>query len=262
MSLSLLISEIGHTVIAFLTALGSGAIVLKESMQGVLFTNARTRSRIFAQMALVGIESLPIVLITLLFGGMVMGLHTAKQFVSLGAGNFVGGVVAVSMARELAPTLAGIVVAARIGSAFAAELGSMKITSQVDAMRALATNPVHYLVTPRLIASAIMLPVLTMYANITGTLGGALVAINAGISYQNFINSATQYLEVYDIVGGLLKTVVFGIIIAVTACHVGLSTEGGAAGVGRATTSAVVWSIVLLYASNFVMSWVLYAFKQ
>ncbi|HEY3416627.1 MAG TPA: ABC transporter permease [Armatimonadota bacterium] len=256
------ISDIGRSIIAFLASLGSGAIVLKEAMQGVFITNARVRGRIIAQMALVGIESLPIVLITLLFGGMVLGLHTAKQMVSLGAGNWVGSVVALSMAREVAPTFTGIVVAARIGSAFAAELGSMKITNQVDALRALATNPIHYLVTPRLLAAAIMLPVLTMFANITGSLGGALVAISAGVSYQSFITSAQTYLEVYDIVGGLLKTVVFGIIIAITACYVGLNTEGGAAGVGRSTTSAVVWSIVLLYASNFVMSWILYAFRQ
>ena len=128
-------------------------------------------------------------------------------------------------------------------------------------MRTLATNPIHYLVTPRLIASAIMLPVLTMVADVTGMLGGALVAINAGVSYQSFVHSASSFLQVYDIAGGLLKTMVFGIIISITACYVGLTTEGGAAGVGRATTSAVVWSIVLLYASNFLMSWMLYAFR-
>ncbi|HEY3378282.1 MAG TPA: ABC transporter permease, partial [Armatimonadota bacterium] len=104
--------------------------------------------------------------------------------------------------------------------------------------------------------------ILTMFADVTGMLGGALVAINAGVSYQSFINSASQFLEVYDIAGGLLKTVFFGIIISITSCYVGLQTEGGASGVGRSTTSAVVWSIVLLYASNFLMSWLLYAFRQ
>ncbi|HEX2948029.1 MAG TPA: ABC transporter permease [Armatimonadota bacterium] len=253
--------EFGRSIIDFFTALGAGAIMFWDALRGVAAGNVRARDRITEQMAVVGIESMPIVLITLLFGGMVLGLHTAKQFVLFGAGQYVGGVVALSMAREVAPTLTGIVVAARVGSSFAAEVGSMKITNQIDALRALATNPVRYLVTPRLIAAAIMLPILTMFANVTGMLGGALVAINAGVSYQSFINSASSFLQVYDIAGGLLKTMIFGIIITITSCYIGMTTDGGAAGVGRSTTSAVVWSIVLLYVSNFVMSWMLYAFR-
>jgi phospholipid/cholesterol/gamma-HCH transport system permease protein len=162
------------------------------------------------------------------------------------------------MAREVAPTLTGIVVAARIGSAFAAELGAMRITNQIDALRALAANPVRYLVTPRLVAAAIMLPILTTFGNVMGIIGGLVVSLSAGISYQIFIHSAITFLKVYDITGGLIKTMVFGIIIAITSCTIGLKTEGGAAGVGRSTTSAVVWSIVLLYASNYLMSWILY----
>jgi phospholipid/cholesterol/gamma-HCH transport system permease protein len=259
-----LIGLLGHHLLRFLEALGTGVTTLGDALRGILLATGkrRARGRFTAQMALVGIESLPIVLITLVFGGMVLGLHTAEQFVNYGAGHLVGAVVAVSMAREVAPTLAGIVVAARIGSSFAAELGAMTITNQVDALRALATNPIHYLVAPRLLASALMLPVLTMYANIMGMLGGAIVAINAGVSVQSFINSATSFLEAYDIAGGLLKTMVFGIIIAITSCTIGLRTTGGAAGVGRSTTAAVVWSIVLLYASNFLMSWMLYTFKD
>lgn len=255
------IRSLGHSVIKFLIALGSSAMILWEALLGVATGNVRARRRITEQMALVGFESLPIVLITSLFGGMVLGLHTAQQFVQYGAGQFVGGVVAVSMAREVAPTLTGIVVAARIGSAFAAELGAMKITNQIDALRALATDPIRYLVTPRLYAAVIMLPILTMYGIVTGMLGGALVAINAGVSITVFMNSAAKYLEVYDVAGGLLKTMVFGTIIAITSCYVGLQTEGGATGVGRSTTAAVVWSIILLYASNFLMSWMLYEFR-
>jgi phospholipid/cholesterol/gamma-HCH transport system permease protein len=173
----------------------------------------------------------------------------------------VGSLVALSMTRELAPTLTGIVVAARIGSAFAAELGSMKITNQIDALRALATNPNRYLVTPRLVAAMVMLPILTTFANITGLLGGGLVAVNAGISAQTFTSSVTMYLGWKDVWGGLVKAIVFGIIITITACTVGLRTDGGASGVGRATTSAVVWCIVLLYGSNLLMSWMLYSFQ-
>lgn len=242
--------------------MGAGTITFYEALMGFSLANQRQRRRIFEQMALVGIESLPIVLITVLFGGMVIGLQTTKQFVLYGAGQYVGGVVAVSMAREIAPTLTGIVVAARIGASFAAELGTMKITNQIDALRALATNPQHYLITPRLIASAIMLPILTVYSMITGILGGGLVAINFGVSYSSFINSATTFLDGYDIEGGLIKTFVFGIIIAITSCYIGLRTEGGAAGVGKSTTSAVVWSIILLYASNLLMSWMLYSYRS
>lgn len=250
--------DIGHSFVIFFSALGAGTIIFWDALLGVATRNVRARERIVAQMAMVGIESLPIVLITLLFGGMVLGLQTARQFVLFGAGQYVGSVVALSIAREVAPTLVGIVVAARIGASFAAELGSMRITNQIDALRSLATNPIRYLVTPRLIAAAVMLPVLNMFANVTGMLGGALVAINAGVSYQSFVNSASTFLQVYDIVGGLIKTSVFGIIITITSCYIGLNTEGGAAGVGRSTTSAVVWSIILLYISNFLMSWMLY----
>lgn len=254
-----LIRDLGGSIIASLNALGEAAQILWGALLGIGSRSSYAWKRIWDQMALVGFESLPIVLITMLFSGMVFGLQIARQFVMFGAGQFVGGVVAVSMARELAPTLTGIIVAARIGSAFAAELGSMKITNQIDALRALASDPNRYLVTPRLISSILMLPFLTIYANVMGMAGGALVAINSGVSYPSFINSATMFLEPDDLAKGLLKTMVFGVIIAITSCYVGLKTEGGAAGVGRSTTSAVVWSIILLYASNFVMSWLLWS---
>jgi len=257
-----LIRVLGRSLIAAFTALGNGALILWDAVLGMGTRNIHAGKRMWDQLALVGFESLPIVMITMLFSGMVFGLQIARQFVIFGAGQFVGGVVAVSMARELAPTLTGIVVAARIGSAFAAELGTMKITNQIDALRAMATDPTRYLVTPRLVAAVIMLPLLTMYANVMGLAGGVLVAINSGVSYTTFINSATMFLEAYDLAGGLLKTMVFGIIITITSCSVGLATEGGAAGVGRSTTTAVVWSIILLYASNFVMSWMLWAYRN
>jgi len=262
MTVTSVIQDIGRSILHMLAAFGAGALMLWDALRGVITGNVRARNRIIEQMAIVGIESLPIVLITLLFGGMVLGLHTAKVMVRYGAGNYVGMLVSISIAREVAPTLTGIVVAARIGSAFAAELGSMAITNQIDALRALATNPIRYLVTPRLVAAAIMLPILTMYADVMGVLGGMLVSASGGVSSNSFLTSAQTYLEVYDIAGGLLKAVVFGVIITITSCYIGLRTEGGAAGVGRSTTAAVVWSIVLLYASNFIMSWMLYAYRQ
>ncbi len=256
-----LFTVLGQSLATGIVSLGEAIIILMDALAGIFRGNARTWKRMVDQMALVGYESMPIVLITVLFSGMVLGLHTAREFVRFGAQQYVRSLVALSMTRELAPTLTGIVVAARIGSAFAAELGSMKITNQIDALRALATNPNRYLVTPRLVAAMVMLPILTTFANITGLLGGGLVAVNAGISAQTFTSSVTMYLGWKDVWGGLVKAIVFGIIITITACTVGLRTDGGASGVGRATTSAVVWCIVLLYGSNLLMSWMLYSFQ-
>ncbi len=242
-------------------AFGTGAVMLLDALLGIFTKNIRAHKRIIDQMALVGLESLPIVLITMFFFGLVLGFQSAQIMVRYGAGAYVGMLVAVTIAREGGPTLAGIVVAARVGSSFAAELGSMKITNQIDAMRALATNPVRYLVTPRLLAALVMVPLLTIFGDVIGTIGGALVAVDAGIARQTFFSSATQFLTTYDIRGGLIKAAVFGIIITITSCRIGLNTEGGAAGVGKSTTAAVVWSIVFVYASNFVMTWLIYKGK-
>lgn len=205
------------------------------------------------QMAIIGVNSLPLVLMTITFSGMVLALYTAQQLVVLGLGNFVGGGVAISMAREVAPTLSAIVVAARAGSAIAAEIGSMKVTEQIDALRAMAVSPVQYLVIPRYIALVIMLPVITMLASVTGTAGGYAVASVVGVSGGSFLNSIRQLVAPYDINSGLLKTVVFGAIIALVSCRQGLRTRGGAAGVGRATTDAVVLSIVMIYIADFLL---------
>jgi phospholipid/cholesterol/gamma-HCH transport system permease protein len=207
------------------------------------------------QMAVIGVHSLPIVLITIAFSGMVLSLHTAEQLADLGGDQFVGGLVAISMAREAAPVLAAIVVAARAGSAIAAELGSMKVTEQIDALRALAVSPIYYLVVPRFIAAVVTLPLMTIFANLAGILGGWLVAVyGAGVASQVFWNSAAQMLPVRDLVLGLSKTLVFGAIIALVGCDRGMNATGGAAGVGRATTSAVVLSIVLIYAADYCLS--------
>ncbi len=252
------VSYIGRCIIDSVAAFGSGAVMLLDALLGIFTKNPRAHKRIIDQMAMVGIESLPIVLITMFFFGLVLGFQSAQIMVKYGAGNYVGMLVAITIAREGGPTLAGIVVAARVGSSFAAELGSMKITNQIDAMRALATSPVRYLVMPRLIAALIMVPVLTIFGDFIGTIGGAMVSIDAGIARQTFFDSAIQFLTVYDIRGGLIKAAVFGVIIAITSCRIGLNTEGGAAGVGKSTTAAVVWSIVFVYASNFVMTWLIY----
>lgn len=157
-------------------------------------------------MAKLGADSLPIVSMTSMCTGMVLSVQTAKEFVRFGAADSVGGIVAIAMARELAPILAGVVVAGRIGAAIAAEIGTMKVTEQIDALRVMATSPTQYLVAPRFLAIVLMMPILVIYANLVGDIGGGFVAMNyAGIGSHMFIESIRGFVESWDLVGGLIK---------------------------------------------------------
>jgi phospholipid/cholesterol/gamma-HCH transport system permease protein len=251
-------ASVGRPVVGFFEDVGELSLLLSRSLAAI-FLGRISLVETLRQMSIIGVNSLPIVLITIGFSGMVLALHTAIQFHKLGGDQFIGGLVAVSMAREAAPVLASVVVAARVGSAIAAELGSMQVTEQIDALRALAVSPVHYLVVPRLLAAILMMPVVTVFANVAGILGGAAVAIYfTHISSQVFITSIQTFLTWSDVINGLLKTLVFGAIIALVGCDRGLRTAGGAAGVGRSTTSAVVLAIVLVYVSDFFLSAVMF----
>lgn len=214
---------------------------------------------VLQQMAHLGVDSLPIVTLTMLFTGMVMTVQTASEFIKYGAQTSVGGVVAIAMGRELSPVLTGVVVAGRVGAAITAEIGSMKVTEQIDALRVMATNPVAYLVVPRLLALTLMVPMLVVFADIIGTIGGYLVAtLYAGIGPQTFMNSIKIFAIVNDVTGGLVKAAVFGVIIALMGCYKGLYAEAGAEGVGKATTGSVVNSIVLIFVTNYFLSLLLY----
>jgi phospholipid/cholesterol/gamma-HCH transport system permease protein len=158
----------------------------------------------------------------------------------------------------MGPVLTAVVVAARAGSAMAAEIGSMKVTEQVDALRALAVDPVQYLVVPRLVAAVVMLPAITILADVVGTAGGYIVAVINGVPGGSFMSSLQSFVDPGDVTKGLLKTVFFGATIAIVGCYEGLQTTGGATGVGRSTTRAVVLSIVLIYISNFFLAYVLF----
>lgn len=209
---------------------------------------------VFEAMVNIGVNSVPIALITIVFSGMVLALYTSAQMEQQGLGQYVGSLVGLTMARELAPVLAAVVVAARAGSAIAAEIGTMQVTEQIDALRALATDPVRYLVVPRFIACVVMLPVLALFGVVVGTLGGYMVAATQGISRGLFFSSIQQYVVFSDVFIGSLKTTVFGAIIAIVACHQGLNTRGGASGVGSATTRSVVLCIVFIYAADFLIT--------
>ncbi|HET7813911.1 MAG TPA: ABC transporter permease [Candidatus Baltobacteraceae bacterium] len=206
-----------------------------------------------------GYQSLVIVLLTSLFTGMVFSLESAVQAVQYGFGSFVGGIVSYTNVRELGPMLTAVVVAGRVCAAIAAEIGSMVVTEQVEALQSLGLAPVRFLVVPRVLSLMIMLPLLTVFADVIGVMGGEWIAnAQAHIAYNDFMSSARQTIGFEDVVKGLFKSVVFGIIIALIGSYQGLTTTGGAAGVGKSTTSAVVTCIILIFFVNFVMSYFLY----
>lgn len=224
-----------------------------------LLTRKIHRRNTLDQMAAVGPESLLIALITAAFVGMVFTIQVAREFINLGAGRAVGGVLALSLTRELAPVLTAVVLAGRVGSAFAAEIGTMRVTEQIDALYMLKTDPIDYLVIPRAIACCLMLPVLTVLSIITGMAGGMLVATNLyHLSETVFLDSARNFLQVWDLCSAAIKAFCFGGLIATIGCSWGLTTTGGAKGVGQSTTTAVVTALLAIFISNFFLTWVMF----
>lgn len=245
---------VGMRSLSFLEEGGRMLILLMRVFRGLLKRPFPLKLTV-QQMEEVGVRSLPVVLITAIFTGAVLALQTFSGFKRFGAEGLVGTVVALSMTRELGPVLASIMVAGRVGSAMAAELGTMRVTEQIDALVTLATDPVHYLVVPRFIASLIMMPFLVIFADLIGIMGGYTVAVTAlGTSSSIYVNRTLQYLEFSDITVGLFKSGVFGMIIALVGCHMGFFTSGGAEGVGRATTRAVVVASILILISNYFLT--------
>ncbi|MBD2540979.1 MlaE family lipid ABC transporter permease subunit, partial [Coleofasciculus sp. FACHB-SPT36] len=189
----------------------------------------------------------------------VFTIQVAREFVNLGAGSAVGGVLALSLCRELGPVLTAVILAGRVGSAFAAEIGTMRVTEQIDALYMLKTDPIDYLVIPRAIACCLMLPVLTILSILTGMAGGLLIARNLyGIAPNVFLESARNFLQVWDLCSALIKAFFFGALIAVIGCSWGLTTTGGAKGVGQSTTTAVVTALLAIFISNFFLSWLMF----
>lgn len=242
----------------FLTSIGSMSILFMQTIYWTLH-NLRTArfstKNLLDQMSRIGVDSLLMVTITGVSTGAVLVVQIGYQFAQMGAQSYVGGVVSLAMARELAPILTAIVVAGRVGSAIAAEIGTMKITEQIDALETMATNPVDYLVVPRFWGCTIMLFMLTIFTNVVGMIGGSIVAVNQiGLTLISFRDSILHMLQIQDLMGGLVKATVFGGIIAIIGCYKGFTTEGGAEGVGQSTTSAVVVSIMIILAVNYFLT--------
>ncbi|HEX3468041.1 MAG TPA: ABC transporter permease [Candidatus Elarobacter sp.] len=250
--------EAGRGTISLFAYAGGVAELLGDSLRFIASFRVRLRESL-DQAYLLGVQSAAIVLLTSLFTGMVISLESANQAVSYGVSNFVGGAVAIASARELGPMLSAVVVAGRTGAAIAAELGSMVVTEQIEALQALGLSPTRMLVVPRLVALVAMLPLLTILADIVSIVGGMWVAsVTAHISNESFLESARGGLPFADVLRGLLKSVVFAVIIAIIGAYQGLQTRGGAAGVGKSTTGAVVTSIILIFMFNFALSYLLF----
>lgn len=211
------------------------------------------------QMVRVGIDSVPVVLLTALFTGMVMALQTFATLKRFNAEGYVGSLVALSMVRELSPVLSALIMAGRCGSAMGAELGTMRVTEQIDALEVQATDPIHYLMVPRVWATTIMLPALVGLANVVGIVGGYVVSVVLfGANPVTYLDNTFQFMDYDDVTSGLIKAAVFGALIALVGCQKGYFTTGGAEGVGRATTRAVVLASIAILISDFFLTKLLY----
>jgi phospholipid/cholesterol/gamma-HCH transport system permease protein len=211
------------------------------------------------QLVRVGVDSVPVVFLTTLFTGAVMALQTFNGFARFHAESYVGSVVALSMLRELSPVLSGLMVTGRAGSAMAAELGTMRVTEQIDALVSLATDPVQYLFVPRVLAAIIMVPLLVVLGNAMGIWGGYLVAVKIlGANPVIYVDNTFQFLRMNDLWSGVIKAGVFGGLLSLIGCQRGFDTMGGAEGVGRSTTSAVVTGSLAILVSDFFLTKVLF----
>ncbi len=250
---------IGRVVLRFLEEVGRSFQMLGR-MVAWMVRPPYDLPELLRQMVRVGWDSIPVVLLTTLFTGMVLALQTFNGFARFHAENLVGSVVALSLTRELSPVLVALMVTGRVGSAMAAELGSMRVTEQIDALTALGAEPVQYLVVPRVTAAVLMMPLLVILGDVVGMYGGYLVAVQLlGANPVSYVDNTFQFLHVReDVVSGLIKAGVFGLIFSLIACVRGYYTSGGAEGVGRATTRAVVSGSLSVLVADFFLTKLLY----
>jgi len=242
--------NLGQRVIALCYFLGGLANLAGQTIY-LTFVPPFQKDRIVEQAKKAGLDSFPIVSLVALFIGFIFALQTAYFMQRIGSEIYIASMVALSLVRELGPVITALVVAGRVGASITAELGSMQVTEQIDALETLATNPIKYLIVPRFLALSIMLPLLTLYADTIGIFGSYLICVNKlGITssmYQQITLSSLLYKDLFT---GLFKTIFFGMIIAFVSCYEGFNVEGGAEGVGRATTRSVVISFVLILAAD------------
>lgn len=240
-----------------LEVLGSVVDLARRAVLG-LFKRPLMFGEMVRQAEHIGVRSLPIVLLTAVFSSLVMTVQMGVQLQRFGALEYVGSVVSISLARELGPVLTALLVGGRVGAGIAAELGSMAVTEQVDAIRSMGADPVKKLVVPRVVATVFVLPLLTTLADVIGVLGAAIVSwIKYDMNVSYFLSSVSMSVKLSDFTGGVAKTVVFGFFLGLIACHEGLRTRGGTEGVGIATTRTVVITSVVTLVSDFVLTSIL-----
>ncbi|MFA5092857.1 MAG: ABC transporter permease [Candidatus Omnitrophota bacterium] len=247
---TLFFMDLGRKVLALIYFIG-GITNLTVQTIYLTFKPPYKYDHIIVQSKKTGYDSFPIVSVVALFIGFIFALQTAYFMQRLGSEMYIASLVALSIVRELGPVITALVVAGRVGASHTAELGSMQVTEQIDALETLATNPIKYLVVPRFVALSIMLPVLTLFANIIGIMGSYMICVfKLGITSSMYMNITFTSLFYKDLFTGLFKSVIFGMVIALVSCYEGFNVEGGAEGVGKATTSSVVISFLLIIAAD------------
>ena len=254
-----ILQPVGRTFLVFIGATGRltmfAATALAHCVRPPFYPRLIVR-----QMIEIGYYSLPVVGLTAIFTGMVLALQSYTGFARFSAESAIPNVVVVSITRELGPVLAGLMVAGRVGAAMAAEIGTMRVTEQIDALDTLATNPFKYLIAPRLIAGLTMLPILVFIADIIGVFGGYVVSIyKLGFNPHTYLQNTVDFMEVQDVVSGLVKASVFGFLVTLMGCYHGYNSKGGAQGVGAATTNAVVSASILILSFNYFITEMFFA---
>jgi len=240
----------------FFVQVGEVALLTIQTLKRI-FTFRWEKNNLIKQLEFVGVSSLPVVALTAAFGGLVFGLQTYvgfHRYIGAGSEAYGGPIITLGLVKELIPILVGLMVAGRVGSAMAAEIGTMKITEQIDALYSLGANPVQYLVVPRTLACIFMMPLLTLYGDIIGILGGYAYNVAMGVNRHVYLRNTLLYMEIWDLISGLIKAVVFGGYIAIIGCWQGMKTEGGAEGVGKSTTTTVVIASIGILILNFFFS--------
>ena len=248
------VDAIGYTTLSLCDKIGRFVVFLVKALQ-TLFTTKLKYHKTFVQMRRIGVDSLTIAVLTGTFTGMVLALQSFIGFQRVGGEQFIGSIVALGMVRELGPVLTALMVTGRAGSAITAEIGTMNITEQIDALKTLRINPFQYLIVPRIIGGTLILPFLTIFAMICGIIGGYVICVQVlGLSPEDFINSIKSYLELTDIRDGLIKALFFGFILTWVGTYQGFKASGGARGVGQSTTQSVVTSSIMILISNYFLT--------
>ena len=248
----------GQYIINSFYKLGGISQLTKRFLSSIVFTY-KLKDKLIEQIYTLGIKSLPITLITSIFIGLAFTLQIVREFEKFGANYMIGGIVGLAIWRELGPLLTGVAVSARIGAAISAELGTMKVTEQVDALKALSQDPIRYLVVPRVLAVMFIMPLLVALADAAGFLSGFIVAVPmAKLNPYAYFKSASIMLNPFDITGGLIKALIFGFLIGIISCYEGLKAKSGAKGVGQSTTKAVVLNLISIFIVNYFLSFILF----